>query len=42
MSDLMTPWHVIEKRIVAAAEAEGKSHEEALEEAYEIVGKGRQ
>ena len=28
--------------IVAAAEAEGKSHEEALEEAYEIVGKGRQ
>ena len=29
-------------QIVAAAEAEGKSHEEALEEAYEIVGKGRQ
>lgn len=29
-------------QIVAAAESEGKSHEEALEEAYEIVGKGRQ
>ena len=29
-------------QIVAAAEAEGKSHEEALEEAYEIVGQGRQ
>ena len=29
-------------QIVAATEAEGKSHEEALEEAYEIVGKGRQ
>ena len=30
--------HVL--NIVAAAKAQGKTHEEALEEAFEVVGKG--